>query len=145
MGDSGGADHEFLQRYRPADVVGVYGGLTSTIPRLYEITRFYKDKGVMTIAGGQHFVEDTIVEALNSCIDYVVIGEGEETIKELLRAIEGNQDPCGIKGLAYLHDGKVMCTPKRAHITDFSKLPLPDFSLVRYAKIKVYPVGRIHR
>ena len=31
---SGGADHEFLQKIRPADVVGLYGGLTSTIPRL---------------------------------------------------------------------------------------------------------------
>jgi len=29
---SGGADHEFLQRLRPADVVGFYGGLTSTSP-----------------------------------------------------------------------------------------------------------------
>ena len=142
-GDSAGADHEFLQRYRPADVVGIYGGLTSTIPRLYEIARFYKNKGIVTIAGGQHFVEDTIVEALNSCIDYVVVGEGEETIKELLRAIEGRQDTSGIKGIAYLDNGKVIRTPTRAHITDFKKLPLPDFSLVRYAKIKVYPVGRI--
>jgi len=64
--DSVGADHEFLQRIRPADVVGFYGGLTSTIPRLYEIARFYKDKGIVTIAGGQHFVEDNIAEALNS-------------------------------------------------------------------------------
>ena len=31
-----GADHECLQMQRPADVVGLYGGLTSTIPRLYE-------------------------------------------------------------------------------------------------------------
>ena len=84
-GDSGGADHEFLQRLRPADVVGFYGGLTRTIPRLYEIARYYKDRGVVTIAGGQHFIEENITEALSSAIDYVVAGEGEETIKELLR------------------------------------------------------------
>ena len=42
---TGGADHEFLQRKRPADVVGFYGGLTSTIPRLYQIARFYKESG----------------------------------------------------------------------------------------------------
>jgi len=141
--DSLGADHEFLQRLRPADVVGFYGGLTSTIPRLYEIARFYKDKGIITIAGGQHFIEDNIIEALNSCIDYVVIGEGEETIKELLRAIEGKQDISEIKGIVYLDNGKPVYTPKRAPITDFNKLPLPDFSLVRYAKIKIYPVERI--
>jgi len=137
-----GADHEFLERHRPADVVGFYGGLTSTIPRLYKLARFYKDKGVVTIAGGQHFVEDNIEAALASGIDYVVVGEAEETIKELLRAIEGKRDINEVKGIAYLRDGRVVCTPKRESLTDFDKLPFPDFSLVRYAKIKIYPVER---
>ena len=48
ISDSGGADHEFLQNLRPADIVGFYGGLTSTVPRLYKLARFYKDKGVWT-------------------------------------------------------------------------------------------------
>src|SRR4030043_1942270 len=38
---SGLPDHGELQRLRPADVVGFYGGLTSTIPRLYELARYY--------------------------------------------------------------------------------------------------------
>jgi radical SAM superfamily enzyme YgiQ (UPF0313 family) len=138
-----GADHEFLQSLRPADVVGLYGGLTSTIPRLYDLARFYKDKGIVIIAGGQHFVTDNISEALNSGIDYVVIGEGEEVIKELLMAIEGKRDVSEIKGIAFLKNGQVIYTPRRAPITDFGKFPLPDFSLVRYAKIKTYPVERI--
>lgn len=142
-GASRGADHEFLQNLRPADVVGLYGGLTSTIPRLYEIARFYKDRGVITIAGGQHFVEDNIADALSRGIDYLVIGEGEETIGELLGAIEANLDIGKVKGVAYLSNGRVIITPKREHLTDFEKYPLPDFSLARYAKIKIYPVGRI--
>ena len=32
-GPHGGADHDMLQEQRPADVVGFYGGLTSTIPQ----------------------------------------------------------------------------------------------------------------
>ena len=140
---SGGADHKFLQTLRLADVVGLYGGLTSTIPRLYKIAQFYKDKGITTIAGGQHFSEETIAEALNSCVDYVVIGEGEEAIKELLKVLEGRHDINAVKGIAYLKDGKIIYTPKREQISDFDKMPLPDFSLVRYAKIKLYPVERI--
>jgi radical SAM superfamily enzyme YgiQ (UPF0313 family) len=141
--DSGETDHNFLQEHRPADVVGFYGGLTSTIPRLYEIARFYKEKGVITVAGGQHFVEDNIAEALNSCVDYVAIGEGEETIKEFLRAIEGKRDVAGVKGLAFLKNGQVTFTAQREPLADFDKTPSPNFSLVRYAKIKIYPVGRI--
>ncbi|NQT21971.1 MAG: cobalamin B12-binding domain-containing protein, partial [Candidatus Omnitrophica bacterium] len=140
---SGGADHEFLQKVRPADVVGLYGGLTSTIPRLYEIAEFYKQKGVVTIAGGCHFVDETIEEALSSGIDYIVIGEGEETIKELLRTMleKGNLEK--VKGIVYRKNGDIIRTSAREPITDFDKLPLPDFSLVKYAKIIAYPVGRI--
>lgn len=139
----GGADHELLQRERPADVVGFYGGLTSTVPRLYQIARFYKNLGIVTIAGGQHFIEDNIAEALSSGIDYLAIGEAEETITELLGMIEDGKEPNEVWGLAYLKDGEVFLTEKRPPITDFEKLPLPDFSLVRYAKIKIYPVERI--
>ncbi len=141
--DSGGADHEFLQNMRRADVAGFYGGLTSTIPRLYEIARFYKKRGVITVAGGQHFVKDNIEEALSSGIDYVVRGEGEETIRELLQALAGKGDLAEVKGIAYKKEGRVIYTAEREPITDFDKLPLPDFSLVRYAKIVVYPVERI--
>ncbi len=140
---SGGADHEFLQSLRPADVVGFYGGLTSTVPRLYELARFYKQKGAVTIAGGQHFTGDNIAEALNSGIDYVVIGEGEETIKELLRALHGEMELNRVNGIAYLDNGRLIRTPDREPIVDFDRLPLPDFSLVRYAAIKLYPVERI--
>ncbi|MBU1122773.1 MAG: radical SAM protein [Candidatus Omnitrophota bacterium] len=143
MMDTGGADHEFLQHSRPADIVGLYGGLTSTIPRLYEIARFYKAKGVVTITGGQHFFGDNITEALKSGIDYVVIGEGEETIKEFIRTLISGGDINQVKGLAYLKDNSVIFTKERPPITDFDNIPLPDFSLVRYAKIKIYPVSRI--
>jgi radical SAM superfamily enzyme YgiQ (UPF0313 family) len=142
-GGHGGADHEFLQRQRPADVVGLYGGLTSTIPRLYQVAQFYKDKAVVTVAGGQHFVEDNIAEALSSGIDYVVVGEGEETIKELLQAIEGIRDISEVRGIAYLKNAEPFFTARRELLTDFDRLPLPDFSLVRYARIKYYPVERI--
>jgi len=139
----GGADHEYLQRERPADIVGLYGGLTSTIPRLYKIARFYKEKQVITIAGGQHFVDENLLEAFQNGIDYVVLGEGELTINELIAAIVNKTDVSKVRGIAYLRDGKVYKTEPREPIVDFDILPLPNFSLVRYARIKLYPVGRI--
>ncbi len=139
----GGADHEFLQQQRPADVVGFYGGLTSTILRLYQLAKFYKSKGVITIAGGQHFVGENILEALTHGIDYVVIGEGEETVKELLEGIEGRRDITQVRGIAFLRNGELITTHPREPLSDFDKLPMPNFSLVRYAKIKLYPVERI--
>ncbi len=138
-----GADHEFLQRLRPADVVGFYGGLTSTVPRLYTIACFYQSKRIPTIAGGQHFVGENIEEALSSGVDYIVRGEGEDSAREILQALTGKKEFGGIQGIAYKKDGKTVVTAEREPITDFDRLPLPDFSLVRYAKIVVYPVERI--
>jgi len=139
----GGADHELLQKQRPADVVGFYGGLTSTAPRLYELARFYKQQGVVTIAGGQHFAGENAAEALHNDIDYLVFGEGENTIRELLEVVEGRREIGSVHGIAYLDGGRVAHTPGREPLTDFDPLPYPDFSLVRYARIKIFPVERI--
>lgn len=142
-GPEGGADHELLQRQRPADVVGFYGGLTSTIPRLYELARFYQQQGVVTLAGGQHFAGENTEEALRHGIDYVVSGEGEQTMREILEALDGGRPLSSVPGIAYWRDGAVVRTPSRAPLTDFDELPYPDFALVRYARLVIFPVERI--
>jgi radical SAM superfamily enzyme YgiQ (UPF0313 family) len=137
----GRPDYDALQRIRPADVIGFYGGLTSTIPRLYELASYFKKLGMTTIAGGQHFAADNIKEALTNGVDFVVLGEGEMTIRELLHAIHEKRDVEQVEGIAFLRDGKVVKTGPRAPLTDFDLLPCPDFSLVRYARLKLFPIG----
>lgn len=136
-------DHATIETIRNADVVGLYGGLSSTIPRLFDIAQFYKEQGITTIAGGQHFVGDTIRVALENGCDYVVRGEGEYTIKELLRVLEKGDDPVNVAGIAFVRDGAVVMTEERPPITCFDDLPLPNFDLIRYAKVSLYPVGWI--
>lgn len=141
--EAGLPDHGALQKLRPADVVGFYGGLTSTIPRLYEIARFYQGLSVLTVAGGQHFVGENIAEALHNGVDLIAIGEAEETIKEILQAFSGQIAKEDVAGLAYLDEEGIHFTRPRSPIKDFDIHPLPDFSLVRYARIKIYPIGRV--
>lgn len=141
--DMGRTDHNTLQAIRRADVVGLYGGLSSTIPRLRELFHFYKDKGVTVIAGGQHFVGDNIRDALEDGVDFVVIGEGDSTIQELLAVIREGREPDEVAGIAFLRNEQIVRTRERAPVTDFDELPLPDFDLLRYARIKLYPVGWI--
>ena len=139
----GKPDHEAIQRGRQADVVGLYGGLTSTIPRLYDIARLYGRMGVATIAGGQHFVEDCIDEALNRGIGVIVKGEGERAIVELLPKLIAGEDLSSVAGLAYLDGGRVVHTPDRPLMTDFDSLPIPDFSVLHYAKMRIFPVAGV--
>ncbi len=139
--DSSRPDHVALQAIRRADVVGFYGGLTSTIPRLYEISSFYKAQGAITFAGGQHFVDDNLREGLDHGIDYLIIGEGEVTIRELMDALIAGEDPGKVDGIAFYRNGELVKTAPREDIKDIDKLPLPDFSLLRHAKINLYPVS----
>jgi len=139
--ETGRPDHNTLHTIRHADVVGLYGGLSSTVPRLYELARFYKGQGVTTIAGGQHFIGENIREALESGVDFLVLGEGEDTVRELLQVLREGGSPDRVAGIAYLEDGRVVETEPRGDITDFDSLPLPDFNLLRYAKINLYPIS----
>ena len=125
---SGLPDHGALQRLRPADVVGFYGGLSSTIPRLYAVARFYQGRRIPTIAGGQHFIEENIMEGLRNGIDVIAIGEGQETIKELLFAFEGKRRKSEIPGIAYLDHDRLVQNGVREPLTHFDRLPMPDFS-----------------
>lgn len=142
-GADGLPDHDALQRIRPADAVGLYGGLTSTIPRLLQVASYYQGLGVPTIAGGQHFVDETIDEALRNGVDFVVGGEGEDVIKELLEVFDGTRRKEDVCGVAYLDkDGRVRQSA-RGPVADLDGLPVPDFSLLRYARVRIYPVGRV--
>jgi len=55
--------------------------------------------------------------------DYVVIGEGEETLPELIRTIDnGDRDPAYVKGIAYQDGGRCVITGKRPPV-DLDKYP----------------------
>src|SRR5206468_10094392 len=47
-------------------------------------------------------------------VDFVIRGEGERTLRELLRALEGRSDPCGIAGLSYRAEDGMRHNPDRA-------------------------------
>lgn len=139
--EHGRPDHEALQDIRPADIIGLYGGLTSTIPRLYEVANLYRKRGVPIIAGGQHFCAENITDALDNGVDVIVAGEGEITIQDILRRMQDGKRIDDVSGIAYLQDGQLVRTPERPPIVDFESMPLPDFSLLRNTCVRVYPLS----
>jgi len=61
--------------------------------------------------------------------DIVVIGEGEETILELLNAIS-NKKPFGrIKGIAFQDGSEVVVNPRRPLIQDIDSIPWPAYDM----------------
>ncbi|MGD0092690.1 MAG: radical SAM protein [Planctomycetota bacterium] len=140
--ERGNPDHAALQELRPAEAVGFYGGLSCTIPRLLTVASFYRQAGAFTLGGGPH-LEALPEEALRGGLDVVVNCEGETTIREVLEARDARQSLHGIAGLTFLKDGAPFGTAARQPLLDFELFPLPDFGLLRFAKVKVFPVSRI--
>jgi len=62
----------------------------------------------------------------------VLIGEGEETLGELVDHLHGRPGPAldQILGLAYAADGQLRINPRRPDIKDLDALPFPAWDLV---------------
>lgn len=137
----GTLSHQRMQKQRKAQFVGFYCGLTSTIPRVYELAKLYKQMKATTIAGGMHVFAET-EESLNNNIDFVVLGEGQDTITELIDALINNGDVSQIKGLAYLNTDNTVSKTFRQPLDDLDKMPAADFSLLKNLKtpIKTVPM-----
>ncbi|MEX2231739.1 MAG: radical SAM protein [Cyclobacteriaceae bacterium] len=63
-------------------------------------------------------------------VDIVVRGEGEQTLKELLPALENRQDLSAIPGVAFKKMGQTLVTPPRKVMKDLDSLPLPAWDLL---------------
>ena len=116
-----------LREYQP-DVVGI----TSTTPafpdarRTAEGVRQILPEAVIVL-GGAH-VSAVPQNALSyDCFDVGIIAEGELTMLELVRHIEGDglSDLTGIAGLVLRKDGEVILTEPRGYIKDLDTLPFP--------------------
>ena len=124
-----------LEEYQP-QVVGV---TSSTLNYLTarQILRVCKgcDPDIVTVIGGPHVsftAEDTLEQA--PWIDIVVRGEGEETIIELIRALETGGELGGVMGIAFRQDRRVVLTQPRPFIKDLDSLPFPAWHLVPLSK-----------
>ncbi len=124
-----------------ADLVGI-STITATAPRAYAIAEKVKKMGVPIVFGGPHptFLPDEALDHGN----YVVRGEGEETIVELIKALETNESLEGIKGLSYQCEGRKIHNPPRELCRDLDLLPEIDLRLIKgYREAKGWAVSKI--
>jgi anaerobic magnesium-protoporphyrin IX monomethyl ester cyclase len=83
-------------------------------------------KGIAIVLMGQHPSARPIACLSEPNVDFVVIGEPENTISELADGLAlGKQDYKDIGGLGFKKDGKVTLTEKRAVIENLDSLPFP--------------------
>ena len=79
------------------------------------------------IAGGEHANAAPEFCLKQSPLDFVVLGEGEETITLLVAALENGTEWKGLDGIAYKNkaDGSVVINKRRKRIAEIKDLPWP--------------------
>jgi anaerobic magnesium-protoporphyrin IX monomethyl ester cyclase len=89
----------------------------------------------VTVMGGPH-VTFSAPQTLKDCpsLDVAVLGEGERTMVELVRAVTAGSGFENVAGIAHRADGAIRFTPPRGFIADLDSLPPPARRLL--------PLGR---
>ena len=133
------------------DVVGI-PSITATVPAVLEKDRCVKEIHPETavFVGGVHptFMAEEMLREAAGDIDYVVRGEGERTVEELLRALTGGTDPAEVHGLTFVDvSGQIVRTPPRPFLSDLEEYPaafdLADWPIYRYFVIPGSRLGAI--
>lgn len=83
---------------------------------------------ITSLAGGQHFTA-LADEYLNrySNLDIIVRGEGEQTLVELLNALEERKSLSKISGISIRHKGRVVHLADRPFLNDLDAMPYPAY------------------
>ncbi len=135
-----------LDEFRP-DVVGT-NAVTMNFPQaagiMQEVKRHNPD--IITMMGGPHVSFD-IDNALSHYpeLDLIVIGEGEQTLSELIPVIASRREWSTINGIAYRDGDRIVITPPRELIEDLDALPLPARHLLHISRYQAlgFPVSII--
>jgi radical SAM superfamily enzyme YgiQ (UPF0313 family) len=134
---------KIIADYKP-DVVGLTAK-TFHIVSAAEIAKRAKsmDKNILTIIGGAHLTAlpvRTLKEFKQ--FDMGIIGEGEETIKEIMHNLKSIRKPATlkeIKGIVYRDGPDIRITEHRPPLEDVDSVPYPNWKGIDFSKyIKKY-------
>jgi ribosomal peptide maturation radical SAM protein 1 len=84
---------------------------------------------LIIVFGGANFDGEMGLEWVRSvaCIDYAVIGEGDQAFPELLSALQSGRDPAQTPGVVCRRDGQVTPLKTRPLFNRLDELPVPDY------------------
>ena len=131
-----------IEKFSP-QVVGISCLFSSQLPIVMELTKKIKESfpSIITVTGGTHpsfLPEDSLGRA--PALDYIMIGESEQSFPELLRLLAAGKSPETVDGVAWRENGKVRVNPKTRWIEDLDSIPFPAYDLLpmeKYFEINV--------
>lgn len=104
--------------------------LTNMREAAFEMMKFAKQKGSTVIVSSSD-ATDHFEQYLEEGADFVILGEAEQTLAELISTVTKQQtDFMSIPGLAFRQQDAVIKTMKRTVMKELDELPFPAWDLV---------------
>lgn len=107
--------------------------LTRMRQAAFNMSRIAKEFGCKVVVSGSDAV-DHLEKYFQHDADYILCGEGEQTLGELADELFSPQrrrdTESSISGLAFVKDGKIMQTEKRKVLRELDLLPMPAWDLI---------------
>src|SRR5258705_4399160 len=110
--------------------------LTNMREAAFEMMKFAKQKGCTVIVSSSD-ATDHFEQYLQEGADFVILGEAEQTLTEVVKAVEekshgsdGHTEFLSIPGLAYQLKGAVIKTVRRNVMKDLDELPFPAWDII---------------
>ncbi|MGB7510043.1 MAG: radical SAM protein [Pelodictyon phaeoclathratiforme] len=109
-----------LLKKQPVDLVAI-SSMTGAFNQAARLAKIAKEAGAFVVMGGFHptALPEEVLKL--SCVDVVVIGEGEESFRELV--LKGPSRD--IRGIAYRGGGGIIYTEPRTTIADVDSIRFP--------------------
>src|SRR5258708_863533 len=127
-----------LEKHQPKYVVIYDDGfnyltkmcLTNMREAAFEMIKEARKKNCTVIVNSSDSA-DHFEKYFDAGADFVISGEGEITLRELIVSLEEeNKSAHEIEGLIYRHDGKTIVNKKREVLHDLDSLPVPARDLI---------------
>lgn len=137
-----GIQRDFESDLRNADVVGT-GACTAESPDAIHILRQAKKMEKITIMGGLYATFNSEKVLNEGSTDFVVRGEGEKSLRDLLKALDGKGAIENVRGISYKKDNQIIHNPEMGLIEDLDSLPMPAYDLINpnlYAQFCPAPI-----
>lgn len=75
---------------------------------------------------------------IQQALDFVVVGEGEDTMLEVCRNLDKGKDLNGIGGVLFRDNGRIIDNGERSFVGDLDTLPFPDRRLLEFPRFSWY-------
>lgn len=134
---------KYLQKFKP-DIFVIYDDgfnyltkmcLTNMRKAAFEMQEAAKEMTLPVIVSNSD-ASDHIEKYCKRGADYIIIGEAEYTLLELIEAYKNNSEKNNINGIAYLQNGKLVKTLPRLVSKDLDSFPKPAWDLIDIAPYK---------